>query len=310
MAGSGLLWRLVGEFSADISAVSCWARQDGWASLPLLSDVERGAGGEERGGDRSGRSEGAEPVRAARAESRAGELQADEVVASVDLLRADALVKERLVQHEEQRKADWRSVKGERLRAAVDAAPEATYRRAMALRNLGLFVAEEEKRPWKCVDPLLEAWSILQQQEGSEAGLARESEFLEKAAPCLVSARKLEYAVAMASRRASILRIVDPAAANAASVWAQELRNRAEQGGNLHKRILSLKVEREVDALPPLLLQPRERQYQQQQQEQQQQPLRPEPPKAPTEPQQEGQQGQPQQGQPQPPQQQGQPQPP
>ncbi len=259
MAGSGLLWRLVGEFSGDLAAVACWARPDGGASLPLLSDVERGAGGQERGGDSSSRGEGAEPARAAGAESRAAELQADEVVASADLLRAEAQVKERLELHEAQRRADRQSLEGERLRAAVDASPEATHRRAMALRNLGLFVALDEGRPWKCVDPLLEAWSILQ-QEGSEAGLAREAEFLDHAAPCLMRARKLDYAVAMASRRASILRIVDPAAANAASVWAQELRNRAEQGGNLQKRILSLKVEREVDALPPLLLQPSERQ--------------------------------------------------
>jgi hypothetical protein len=246
-----LLWRVVGEFSGDLAAVACWARADHVPPTHLLMDRDGGRGAGSGGG----------------AERGAAEQQADGLIASVDLLRAEALVKERLELHEAQRRADRQSCEGERLRAAVEAAPGGTPRRAMALRELALFVALDEGRPWKGVDPLLEAWSILQKDE-SESGLVREAEFLDHAAPILVSARKLDYAVAMASRRASILRIVDPAAANAASVWAQELRNRAEQGGSLQKRILSLKVERELDVPvlqpppPPFTLMQSERQQQ------------------------------------------------
>lgn len=103
-------------------------------------------------------------------------------------------------------------------------------RAAKAYEDVGFYYCNEQNRPWKSVQFLLEAWrryKLLQDD-------LLEAEFLSPAATCLAKAGQTEEAIAMANRRYELLREVDPTSANESQKYLLHLKERLLQQPKVH----------------------------------------------------------------------------
>lgn len=102
---------------------------------------------------------------------------------------------------------------------------ESSLELAQAYEALAIYLYKTQGRPSKACEAFHKAWKLYQDAREEDA----EASLLSQACPCMIEARQHASALAMAERRAELLREADPIASNEASLWARELRQATSQ---------------------------------------------------------------------------------